>query len=208
MLCEAVGSRRHARNRTATTSATLAFLKTDDTERIVDREVKRDRRPLPILVEHELRLGRATAGKRSRQLESPVVLVAAKHLPATFLVVPDAPYPVATTELGRQLSGCLVQRNDARAFRRRVTHCVPDGLRRFASVRRIRAAAAEVEHGPARRHLHPAVRFGWVCSSVARSPGAIEFKDREPWPITQTNDRPFHAGARFFPQDAGRAVRN
>ena len=42
--------------RTAT-SAALALLKTDDAERIVDRERQCDRTPLAVLVEHQLRLG-------------------------------------------------------------------------------------------------------------------------------------------------------
>lgn len=169
----------------------------------MDCEGQRNRTPFAVLVEHQLGLGGSAAGERCRQLESPVVFVAAEHLPAAFLIVPDAPYPVAAAELGRDLPGRLVQRNHARAFRRRITHSVPDGLRRLADVSRIRASAAEVEDGPAPCHLHPAVRFRRIGQGTARSPGAVEFEDREPWPITQTHDRPLHAGAGFFPQDAG-----
>lgn len=203
MFGESVRSRRHAGRRPAATSAGLTFLKADDAQRIMDRERQRDGTPLAVLVEHQLGLGGSATGQRSREFESPVVFVAAKHLPAAFLVVPDAPHPVAAAELRWDLPGRLVQRNHARAFRRRITHSVPDGLRRLADIRRVGAAAAEVKDGPATGHIHPAVRFRRVGQRTAWSPGAAQFKDREPWTIAQTHDRPLHTGAGFFPQDAG-----
>jgi len=109
VLGESVGSRGHAGHRPAASSAALTFLKADDPQRIVDCERQRDRTPLAVLVEHELGLGGSAAGKRGRQLESPVVFVATERLPAAFLVVPDAPYPVATAEFGWHLASRLMQ---------------------------------------------------------------------------------------------------
>jgi hypothetical protein len=135
-----------------------ANVRTNDADRIVNREYQRDRTPLAGLVEHQLRRCRTAAGQRTEQLESPVVLIRRERLPATFVFIPNAPDPIATAELGGHESRRLVERNDCCPFRGWIAHGMPDGFGWLARIGRVGLAGAKVEHGSATRHLHPAIR--------------------------------------------------
>ena len=211
MLGKAVGAGRHAFGSAASAargSSRLANIGTNNAHRVVNGECQRNWAPLPIFVENELGACRSAAGKRCEQLESPMVLVGTKHLPAALVLVPMAPDPIAAAELGGELSCGLVQCDNGSPFRGRVTHRMPDGLRWFAGVRCVGLCRVEVEDRTTTDHLGPAVGLGRVGSWVARSPCSAEFEDRQAWPVTQPHDCPFHTEARFFPEDPGGAEGN
>lgn len=162
MLGDTVSARRHRVAGVAVAPARAtrgrANVRTNDADRIVNREYQRDRTPLAGLVEHQLRRCRTAAGQRTEQLESPVILVRRERLPTAFVFIPNAPDPIATTELGGHESRRLVERNDRCSFRGRIAHSMPDGFGWLARIGRVGLAGTGIEHGSATRHLHPAIR--------------------------------------------------
>lgn len=174
----------------------------------MDRERQRNRAPFSVFVENELGLGRTTAGQRGEQLETPVVLVGTQDLPATFVVVPVTPNPIAAAELGWKLTRRFVKRDDGGPFRRRVTHGMPDRLHGFARVGRVCFCRVKVEDRTAANHLGKAVWLGRIGSRIARRPRSAEFEDRQPRPVAEPDDCPFHTEARLFPEDPGGAEGN
>jgi hypothetical protein len=180
----------------------LANVRTDDAHRVVNREEQRDRAPLAGLIEHELRGSRSTPSQWTKQLEPPVVFVRRERLPATLVLIPDAPDPIATAELGGHEPRRLVERNDGGPFRGWVAHRVPDGFRWLAIVRCVCDARAEIEYGLTAGHLHPAI---WVWSGRGL-PRSRELEDAKPWALAQLHHSPLHTKARLLPQDSSQAV--
>ena len=206
MLGDTVSARRHRVAGVAVAPARAtrgrANVRTDDADRIVNREYQRDRTPLAGLVEHQLCRSRTAAGQRTEQLESPVILVRRERLPTAFVFIPNAPDPIATAKLGGHESRRFVERNDRRSFCGWIAHGMPDGFGWLARIGRVGLAGAKVEHGSAARHLHPAIRVRGGRSL----PGSRQLKDAKARAFAQSYHRPLHTQARFLPQNARASV--
>lgn len=175
-----------------------ANVRTNDADRIVNREYQRDRTPLSGLVKHQLCRSRTAAGQRTEQLESPVILVRRERLPTAFVFIPDAPDPIAAAELGGHESRRLVERNDCCPFRGWIADGMPDGFGWLARIGRVGLAGAKVEHGSAAGHLHPTIRV----RGGRRLPGSRQLEDAKTRALAQSHNCPLHTQARFLPQNA------
>lgn len=116
MLGHTACSGRHIVRRGATgitgTGGQSAEVWAHNAQRIVNGKRERYRTPLAAVVQYELCLGGTAPLQGCCQLEPPMVFIAAQNLPATFLIVPDAPSPVAAAKLGWYATGRFVKQND------------------------------------------------------------------------------------------------
>lgn len=192
-------------------------VRADDADCIVDRERQRHRAPFLFrrIEEDELGFRSAAARQRRQQLEPPVVFVSGQDLPTLVLFVEVAPDPIAATELGREQAGGFVELDDLLPFGRWVADQLPNRLRRFVFARRVKKIAAEIMDGPTTGHEAITIRLGFVRATAAAGehraaglPRASQFKHGETRSIAEPHIRPLHPAAPFFPQDAGRTVRD
>lgn len=179
----------------------FADIGTDDADGVINGERQGDGAPFAGLVQNKLSAGGAAAGQRRKQLEPPVVLIRREHLPAVFVVVPNAPDPISAAELDGRKPGRLMQGDHGRTLGGRITNGMPDRFGWFAGVHRIVQAGLEVKDGPTAGHLHPAVWLG----GCRRLPSSRQLKDGKTRTITQAHDRPLHAQPRLLPQNPRQA---
>jgi hypothetical protein len=187
----------------------------DDADRVVDREGQRNGAPPTAAIKHELCFGRSAARERREQLEPPMVLIGRENLPAPFLLVEVAPDPVTAAELGWKQPRLLVEVDDFLALGGWVAHQMPDRLRRLIPRRLIDEVVVVVVNGLATIHPAIAIRFRFARALAATGdrwhagrPLPRQLKDRHARPVPKSHIGPLPSAAWFFPQDAGRTMRN
>lgn len=143
--------------------ASVGFSRPENADRVDHCERQVDGAKHTV-VQDELCQRGAAARKRLKQLKPPVVFIRREDLPATFVVIPEAPDPILFAELRRPQSRARMQGDNVVALLRRVADLMPDRFRILITVGDVGEVVGEVEDRFAARHLGPAVRFGRVGS--------------------------------------------